>query len=245
MYLAFDVSPDRLPDAFAAMRSMDIGGYSVTMPHKAQVLDLVDEVSPAAQNLQAANCVVNRDGTLVAHNTDGDGFVNGLKHDTGFEVAGCTATVLGAGGAARAVIEALVRHGAAEVSVVNRSTENAAIAATAAGGVARVGDAADIARSQLVVNATPLGMAANPEALPCDPSLLRAEQVVADLIYAPSQTSWMRSAAEIGATATNGLSMLVFQAATQFTLWTGESAPIDRMFQAVDSALSGRSVGDS
>ncbi len=225
------------------MRSMGIDGYSVTMPHKARVLDLVDVVSPAAKNLDAANCVVNNEGTLTAHNTDGDGFVDGLKHDTGFDVADCTATVLGAGGAARAVVDALVRHGATEVIVVNRSPKNAESAATVGGEAARAGAVSDLAShlasSQLVVNATPLGMAANLDAMPCDPTLLGANHIAADLIYAPAKTVWMDAAARTGATVTNGLSMLVFQAATQFTLWTGQPAPIDQMFQAVEAALAG------
>ncbi len=219
------------------MRSMGIGGYSVTMPHKARVLELVDDVSPAAQTLQAANCVVNRDGVLEAHNTDGDGFVEGLRHDTGFDVAGCRVAVLGAGGAARAVIDALVRHGASDVVVINRSVDNGEKAAAVGGSVARTGTKADIASCQLIVNATPLGMAETPDALPCDPAVLSPDHVVADLIYAPAETAWLRAAANRGATVTNGLSMLVFQAATQFTYWTARPAPTDQMFAAVEAAL--------
>lgn len=237
VYLAFDIGPAELNAAFDAMRSMGIGGYSVTMPHKDQTLELVDEVSPEAATLRAANCVVNRDGHLVAHNTDGDGFVAGLEHDTGFEVAGSRAAVLGAGGAARAVIDALARHGATEVVVINRSDTNAETAAAVAGAVARTGTAKDIRGCGLVVNATPLGMAPDVAMVPCDPELLNADHVVADLIYAPRETAWLAAAAQRGATTQNGLSMLVFQAATQFTLWTGEAAPIDQMFAAVEHAL--------
>lgn len=241
VYLAFDVAPEGLEGAFGAMRSMNIGGYSITMPHKARVLDFVDEVSPEVRTLAAANCVVNRDGVLIAHNTDGDGFVNGLVNDTGFEVAGRKATVLGAGGAARAVIDALVRHGAAEVVVVNRSIENAETAALVGGAVARAGTASDIATSDLVVNATPLGMGSSESSaegpLPCDPTLLGSSHVVVDLIYSPSVTAWMKAATRNGAVVANGLSMLVFQAATQFTLWTGEPAPTAQMFAAVKQSI--------
>ncbi len=238
VYVAFDVAPDALERCIDAVRVLNVGGLSVTMPHKSAVLGLCDHQSPDALALGAANCVVaNDNGTLTAHNTDGDGFVRGVEHDTGFDVAGSSVVVLGAGGAARAVIVALANHGASEVVVVNRSPERAAEAAALAPNVARVGDQSAIEKASLVVNATPIGMAGR-DGLPCSTDLLGANHTVVDLIYAPRTTAWLQAASQNGATTANGLSMLVFQAATQFTLWTGHEAPIETMFAAVASQLA-------
>ncbi len=244
VYLAFDVAPDELAAAVEAMRVLDIGGLSVTMPHKEAILALVDEVAPEAQQLRAANCIVNDNGVLRAHNTDGDGFIYGAVHDTGVHFAGSRVAVLGAGGAARAVVEALRRHDAAEVVVINRNEQRAVDAAALAPGVARVGSETDVTQVDVVVNATPVGMTlhevARADEVPCDPSLLHDAQTVIDLIYSPSETSWLRQAAARGARTANGLSMLVFQAVAQFTLWTGEPAPSPTMHAAVLGALEAR-----
>lgn len=239
VYLAFDVKRGDAVRALDAMRTLGIDGYSVTMPHKTDVARSVDELSPAAAALDAVNCVVNRDGHLVGHNTDGAGFVRGLRHDAGLEVKGLRCVVLGAGGAARAVVRALADAGAAAVVVVNRSPEPAVVAAGLAGEVGAVGTLDDVGTADLVVNATPVGMHGDP-ALPCPPELLHHGQVVADLIYDPLDTPLMAAARERGAAAYNGVAMLVFQAAEAFELWTGHDAPVDAMLGAMGDALQSR-----
>jgi shikimate dehydrogenase len=183
---------------------------------------------------------VNQAGVLRAFNTDGDGFVKAVAHDFGFDVVGCSVVVLGAGGAARSLVEALARHGAREVVVVNRSPGAAERAVALGGGVARVGLEADIATADLVVNATPLGMHGDKSRqMPCDPEQLQAGQLVVDLIYAPRRTLWLDAAESAGAEVANGLSMLAFQAVTQFSIWTGHEAPIATMLAVVAGAGSG------
>jgi shikimate dehydrogenase len=152
--------------------------------------------------------------------------------------------VLGAGGAARAVVDALARAGAAEVAVVNRSSGPAEQAAALAGPAGRVAGAAEaVPAADLVVNATPLGMTAHHHgAMPCDPAIVRAGAVVVDLIYDPLETPWLAALRGRDVVVTNGISMLVHQAARQFERWTGHPAPVDAMTGATARLLAERSA---
>lgn len=239
VYLAFDVREGEAKAALDAVRVLGIRGLSVTMPHKTAVADAVDELSEAARELRAVNCVVNRDGWLVGDNTDGAGFVDAFRHDTGGDVVGRRCGVIGGGGAARAVVRALAVAGASEVIVVNRSATAATSAAALAPACGRVGAVGELAGCDIVVNATPLGMAGPlASALPTEGDLLRPGQVLVDLVYNPLETPWLSAARARGIEAHNGLSMLVFQAAQAFGQWTGVAAPIGAMFSGVHQQLS-------
>lgn len=234
VHLAFEVDEAGLADAFAAVRTLPIGGANLTMPLKTAAVELLDEVSDAARALAAVNCVVNDTGRLIGHNTDGDGFVDSLRA-AGVDPAGLRCVVLGAGGAARSVIRALGGAGASEIVVVNRTATKAEAAATLAGERARAGGAADLAGAQLVVNATSVGMGTRE--LPIDPALLAPHHVVADLVYHPIDTALLAAARARGATTLDGVGMLVHQAARAFSLWTGLAAPIDQMMAAARARL--------
>ena len=235
-FLAFEVAAGRVGPTLDGMRAMGIAGLSVTMPHKAAVAEAVDELTAAADTLRAVNCVVNEGGRLIGHNTDGSGFVDALAHDVGFSVSGRSCVVLGAGGAARAVVWALAQAGATDVVVVNRTAVAAHAAAALAGPIGRVGDVAAVRDVDLVVNVTSVGMGATGD-LPLDPDLLAAHHVVADLVYLPVDTGLLRAAREVGATFVDGVGMLVHQAARAFTLWTGQPAPIEVMITAARQEL--------
>ena len=158
---AFEVPAGEVTRALEDVRRFDLRGLSVTMPHKADVAAAVDACSDVARRLKAVNCILNRDSTLMGTNTDGRGFVEALARGVGFDAAGRRCLVVGAGGAARAVIFALADAGATEVAVLNRTEARAVEAAALAGtsGVVVTGDVAEaVARAELVVNATPLGM---------------------------------------------------------------------------------------
>ena len=252
VYLAFEVAPGAARAALDAARVLGIRGLSVTMPHKTAVADAVDELTDAARALRAVNCVVLREGRLVGDNTDGAGFVDAFRHDTGRDVAGLRCVVIGGGGAARAVVRALAAAAAREVIVVTRRPEAAAQAAALAGaaGKGRAGTAADVESCDVVINATPIGMAgtagaaggAGPTstgpALPVPADRLRAGQVLVDLVYNPLETPWLAAARARGIEAHGGLSMLVFQAAHAFALWTGQAAPVDAMLRAAREAIA-------
>jgi len=241
VYVALEVGPGRVPEALAGMRALGIGGLSVTMPHKEAVAAECDRLSDDAAALGAVNCVVPDGDELVGHNTDGAGFVAALAAD-GVDPAGMACVVLGAGGAARAIALALARAGAAEVAVVNRTAARAEQAVALLGGVGRVVAPADAGESVgaagLVVNATSVGMGdPAPSDLPLDPARLRAGQVVADIVYRPLETALLRAARTRGATAVNGVPMLVHQAAVAFELWTGVPAPVAAMTASVARQL--------
>lgn len=238
LFAAFDVAPGQAGTALVGMRALGLGGLSVTMPHKADVAGAVDVLTSAAERLRAVNTVVPRpDGRLEGHNTDGGGFIDSLL-DNGDEVAGRRCVVLGAGGAARALVLALADSKAAEVVVVNRTAETARHAAELAGDRGRVGTPDDISSAEIVVNATSVGMGSSE--LPIDPRRLRPGQVVADIVVHPLDTAFLQAARAAGATSVDGLGMLVHQAARAFTLWTGVAAPIDVMRAAGRAAVEGR-----
>jgi shikimate dehydrogenase len=237
VYVALEVPEGQVPEALAGARALGLAGLSVTMPHKEAVARCCDRLSDDAEALGAVNCVVIRDGELVGHNTDGDGFLAALAVD-GVDARGERCVVLGAGGAARSVALALARAGAAEVAVVNRTEERARQAVALLGGCGRVvtGDrvAEVVAAARLVVNATSVGMGEpGPADLPLDPDLLHEGQVVVDLVYQPLETPLVRAARARGALAVNGVPMLVHQAAVAFSLWTGAPAPLAAMTAAV------------
>ncbi len=214
-----------------AMRTLGIRGLSVTMPHKEVVAAAADHRTAAVDALGAANCLVNDDGIITAHSTDGDGLVRSLQIESAIDVTGRHVVVIGAGGAARAVIDSLGRAGAT-VTVINRTTDRALAAAALAGERGRMGSAADIATADVVINATPVGMESDP-GIPVETAYFHAGQVVVDLIYHPARTALLDTAAAVGATVLNGLPMLLHQAAIQLELWTGVSAPVDAMRDAI------------
>ncbi len=232
-FVAFEVPAGAGAAALDAMRVLGMVGMSVTMPLKSEVATAADTADEAVQALGAANCIVARDdGSLHACNTDIKGFLDGLHADSGIGVQGKRIALFGGGGAARAVAYAVGAAGACDVAVINRTTERAEVAAGLAGAVGRVGTHGDIAAADIVVNATSIGMGAD-RSMPCDPNLIGSSQVAADLIYEPLETEWLRQLSLKGVQAYNGLSMLVYQAAYAFELWTGKKAPIDVMKRAV------------
>jgi shikimate dehydrogenase len=236
-YVAFDVAPGSAGAALAAMRALGIAGLSVTMPHKEAVAAAVDVLDPAAAALRSVNTVArDGDGRLVGHSTDGDGFVDWLAA-CDIDVAGADIAVVGAGGAARSVVDALGRAGAARIAVVNR-TRARAVAAAELAAAAEVGSADDIGAAALVVNATSIGMGT--EELPFDAARLRPGQVVADLVYHPLDTALLRAARAAGCTVVDGLGMLVHQAVRQQLLWTGVRPDPARMREAAEAELARR-----
>jgi shikimate dehydrogenase len=239
VYVAFEVAPGSGAAAVDAMRLFDWLGVSVTMPHKREVIAACDELTDTAVALGAVNCLRWEAGRIVGDNTDGEGFVRGLRAELGVDVAGSVCVVVGAGGAAKAVVRALADGGADRVVVINRNRERAQVAAALAGRAGAVGEPSDLGAADVVVNATPLGMASTETAgrLPFDVARLGEHAVVADLIYHPAETPLLAAARERGLRRQNGLAMLVFQAATQFEHWTAAEAPTDVMMAAAKAAI--------
>lgn len=239
VFVAFEVDDGDAKAALEGMRAFGIDGLSVTMPHKEAVAALVDRRSDDADALSAVNCVVREGGALVGENTDGPGFLDALRVDVGADPDGRCCLVVGAGGAARAVVRALAGVGAAEVIVVNRTADRAEAAAALAGDRGRIGQVEDADGAEIIVNATPIGMTDG--ASPVPPERLGRGQLVVDLVYEPAVTPLLTAARDRGATAVNGLGMLIHQAAHAFRHWTGEDPPVEAMSAAAVAELARRS----
>jgi shikimate dehydrogenase len=209
------------------------------MPHKEDVAASVDVCAPAARALASVNTVLRlRDGRLEGHSTDGAGFVAALR-EAGCDPTGRRIVVLGAGAAARSVIDALARERAAQIVVVNRTAARGEQAAALAGALGSVGGEHAVADADVVVNATSVGMGGSP-ATPVPAHLLREGQIVADLVYHPLETPLLAAARAAGAQVVDGLGMLVHQAALQQELWLGRLPDTEVMRAAALNELSAR-----
>lgn len=233
VYLACDVPPHRLADAVAGLRGLNAAGANVTIPHKQAIVGLLDDLSDEAYALGAVNTITNNDGRLTGHNTDVGGFLDGLA-DHAEQLRGRAMLVWGAGGAASAVVYALLTLQPSRLTLVARRPEQAqsladAMAAYDSDGalyVADAGEADGLAhQADLLVNTTPLGMTGTlADRTPWPAANFRTGQVVYDLVYTPEQTRLLREAAAKGAFPIGGMPMLRGQAARAFTLWTGIDA---------------------
>jgi len=225
-------------------------GVNVTIPHKEACLPLVDDLDPLVRRVGALNTILNDGGTLRGYNTDVEGFLRALQHAY-FEPRGCIAVVVGAGGAARAVVVALAEAGAARIAVVNRTLERAERLVSDLSAEARPAQLVaapdtreswekSAAEADLLVNCTSLGTAGTPEEdrSPMPSDLIRSQSLIYDLVYRPAETRLIRDARAAGARTIGGLPMLIYQGAASFKLWTGKDAPVDIMFQAAEAALA-------
>lgn len=245
-YLAFDVPLDKVEEAVAAIRTLNFGGFNITMPDKGEVCKYLDEISPAAKLIGACNTVVIEDGKFIGHNTDGIGFVRNL-HEHGIEVKGKKIVLLGAGGAATAIAAQTSLDGATKLSMFNRKDEfyekGEAIIERLHKSVpscdASITDLADtealkaaIAEADILVNATKVGMKPLDEQSLVATDVFRPDLVVADTVYNPKETLMIRQAAEAGcAAAIGGIGMLLWQGAAAFNLFTGEEMPTQEVLE--------------
>ena len=239
VYTAFHVAPDELQQAMVGMRALDLAGLNVTVPHKQAVMAHLDEISPEAQAIGAVNTVCNRDGRLSGFNTDAFGIIESLKVYGGMDPLPVRVALLGAGGAARAILYALLaREEVAEVLLLNRTAEKAESLKDDLDDAGKVwtGPLADsglISDAGLVINATSIGMHPHEETSPlADSSCLHGEMLVVDIVYNPLETTLMRQARSVGARTINGLGMLAWQGARSFEIWTGTMPPVEAMMKA-------------
>ena len=237
-YITMKVTPEDFPDAMRAVRALHMKGVNLTMPHKIAVLPYLDELSEAAGIIGAVNTiVVKEDGTLFGENTDGKGFVEALAHE-GEKVEGRFVTILGAGGAARAIAVECALAGAAKVMIINRT-------------LSRAEELADLIQKQtpaqagagswekgrkipegtdILINATCVGFGADSGNMPdIDYNTITPDMVVSDVVFNPVSTLFLQEADGRGAKTVSGLGMLACQGARNFTLWTGCEAPLQVM----------------
>ncbi len=248
-YEVWDVPPNELPQAVERLRSAAVLGANVTVPHKVELLRLADRPDALAERVGAVNTIVRRDGQLHATNTDVNGVLHALD-DAGVEIAGLEVVLIGAGGAARAVVAALRMARAALVTVANRTPARGEALGSIAGDelplrVSPLDPASEalrlaMSRAALMIHSTPLGMRHGPDeaATPLPVELFVLRQAALDLVYTPERTPFLEAAEAAGARPIGGLGMLVHQGAESFRLWTGLEPPLEVMFAAARAALA-------
>lgn len=240
VYLAWEVEGTDLAETVANIRRYQMFGINLSMPYKEQVIPYLDQLSEEARLIGAVNTVVNRDGTLIGYNTDGKGFFKSLPS---FKISGKRMVLLGAGGAAKAILAQAILDGVSQVSVFVRSASIEKTRPYLEKLQNETGFKADlfaledvselqarITDSDLLVNATSVGM--DGVSLPIPASVLLPEKLlVADVIYQPFETPFLKWARNQGNHAVNGLAMLLYQAAEAFQLWTGKEMPTDQIWE--------------
>ena len=245
VYVAFDVPPPSISEAVSAIRALGISGINVTIPHKETIMTHLDEISTDAMLVGAVNTISNVEGRLVGFNTDVGGLLRALKDDLDFTPEGKKVFLVGAGGAARAVIVGLGRNYVSEIIIANRTLSKAEDLAKEFGDQfpkaqikpVMLSDELRIKEylpgSDIIINASSAGMKGeNPLELPL--YILPKNAVVYDLVYQPKETPLLKEAKKAGIKAVSGHSMLLFQGAEAFELWTGLVAPVKTMRKALE-----------
>jgi len=240
-YITCKVTPDNLEDAIAGMRALNMRGVNLTMPHKVQVLKYLDEQSEAVRIIGASNTIICKDGKLIGENSDGKGFVKSLQ-DAAIEIAGKTITMLGAGGAARAIGVECALAGAKKINIINRNEgRGKELVEVISGNTAAAAEyfpwqgTADIpAETDILINATCVGLHPDVDACPdINYDCIREGMPVCDVVFNPVMPLFLKKAEAKGAKVITGIGMLVNQGALNFEWWTGVKAPVDVMMDAL------------
>jgi shikimate dehydrogenase len=254
-YVPLPVPLERLGEAVAGLRALSFVGANVTVPHKEAVMSYLAEVTPEAQAIGAVNTIVIHGDELIGYNTDWQGFLTAVN-EGGFDPQGKRAVVLGAGGAARAVVYALAQAGS-QVTVLNRTPARAQVLvqgffplfpSISFNSLPLTLQALheQIAAAHLLVNTTPVGMWPEVDQSPWPEDLpFPGHLAVFDLVYNPRQTKLLRQAQTVGVKVIGGLGMLVHQGAAAFELWTGEKAPVETMYEAASKGLLSEKSNES
>lgn len=250
VYVAFKVVKENVEKALDGARALGVKGLNVTMPLKTAVIPHIDRLTPEAEKIGAINTILNDNGKLIGYNTDGLGALEALKAN-GQNPAGKNILILGAGGAARAIAFTLCEEANAVV-ILNRTLEKAKILAEelnkTLGKTVRHGRlneetlGKEVKSADILVNATSLGMAPHENETPVNKKLLRRDLTVFDLVYNPPETKLLKEAKAVGAKTLDGLSMLVYQGALSFEIWTGKKAPVEVMMKACKEGLENLKV---
>ena len=247
-YQAWEIPPMDLPRFMKTLREEKYLGINVTVPHKEAVIPYLDELDPNATSAGAVNTIVNLSGKLVGYNTDTYGFLRGLQAERGFTCGGKKVLLLGAGGAARGVLQALVQERVSECVIANRTRSRAEALVTTGQHmgidckvIGMTWEELSLAAvtADLIVNCTTIGMShtINEGDSPLHPQQIPPSALVYDLVYNPVETPLIRAAARAGAATLGGIHMLVYQGAASFELWLGFAPSIEIMLSAAVGAM--------
>lgn len=244
-YTAFNIHPDHLEKAIDSVRTLQINGLNVTIPHKVKVMDYLDEIDEEARLIGAVNTIINQDGHLIGTNTDGEGYLRSLLPVVDSSLKTKKIVLIGAGGAARAIATTLARYGIKELDVANRTLEKADelvkhIHQFANGKALTLKEAEEqLADYDIVINTTSVGMSPHVTEVPIRLDRLKKGAIVSDLIYNPLKTLFLQQAEAKGSIIHNGVGMFVYQGALAFQKWTGIEPNIERMTDTVIKKLGG------
>lgn len=233
VYLPFP-APD-IAAAVTGIRGLGVQGASVTIPHKEDVITLLDNIDPVAAKIGAVNTVINREGVLTGLNTDWLGATRALEEE--IELSGTEVVLLGAGGSAKAIGFGLLEKGAHLVLCSRTESRGRALASELGCPWVSLTDS-DKLSGDILINATSVGMVPHIENSPLPDGIVSRFRVVMDIVYAPMKTRLLREAEANGCTIINGLEMLLYQGVAQFELWTGKAAPVSVMREALKKALA-------
>jgi len=248
-YEAIDVETDDLQETISGLRERAIDGFNVTLPHKQEIMPLLDDIEQEAQVIGAVNTVLRRNDKLVGLNTDLAGFTESLSPFKS-RLENASVLLLGAGGVARAALYGLLRfHQASRILILNRSLEHAEELVAAFGGVRAETQLSSeslfvenlqktIDEADVIINTTSVGMKPYSDASPLEDVTFKKTHLVMDLVYAPVETKLIKTARDSGATTLSGVEMFLHQGAAAFHLWTGQSMPIDVVKKAVLEGLA-------
>lgn len=245
-YLTIEVAPENLEKAVQGARAMGFQGFNCTIPHKVAVIPYLDELTHAAQLIGAVNTVRRQNNKLIGDNTDGKGFLRGVRQDAGIDPANKRVLLLGAGGAARAIATELLLAGVADLLVINRNPDRGAnmvadLKAKTNGPIRFepwLGAYEIPANTDILVNATSIGLYPNIHDMPSiELGTANPNCLVCDAVFNPAETRLLAKAKERGLPVLDGLSMLVYQGVTGFQLWTGQNPDEAAMKAALKTAL--------
>ncbi|MFE8703242.1 shikimate dehydrogenase [Cytobacillus sp. FJAT-54145] len=243
-YHALRVRPSDLKDAIKGLKAIGISGFNVTIPHKVEIMPLLDRIDPLALSIGAVNTVVNEGGDFVGYNTDGSGYVKGLLSDIP-TIIDRSVLIIGAGGAARAIFFTMAFEGAKKIDITNRTVSKAADLIDSCpyetnSDALEIQDAeAELGKYDIVIQTTSIGMSPHINEEPLSLHFLKSDAFVSDIIYNPLETKMLQLARLKGANIQNGLNMFVFQGALAFEKWTGIFPDTERMKRLVKSQLGG------
>jgi shikimate dehydrogenase len=247
-YMPIEVKSSDLKDVAIGISKMNFAGYNVTIPHKIRIMEYIDHVDELARKIGAVNVVTLKNGFSTGYNTDGIGFLQSLKSETGIAVVGKCFFIIGCGGAARAISMTLSLKRAAKIFICNRTAQKAAdLVGEINAQVRPCSEAvpmepdsirAALHQADVLINTTSVGMYPEEDRMPIEGDLIPNGLIVSDIVYNPVHTKLLKVAKEKGCKTVSGLGMLVYQGAEGFRLWTGAEPPVEEMFDVVQ-ALKG------
>lgn len=247
-YFPVEVSSNDLGTVFKGLSKMNVGGLNVTIPHKINIMEFLDELDPVAATIGAVNTIRITNGKSKGFNTDGEGFIQSLEEESGTTVTGKRFFIIGCGGAARAISMTLAFRGAEKIYLSNRTAEKAELLAAEINN--KIRSCTEVVENDqphqkkaldqchVLINCTSIGMHPNMDIMPIDGALLRKELIVADIVYNPRETKLLQMAKAKGCPIVPGIGMLVYQGVEAFKLWTKVQPPVKEMREKVQELMN-------